>query len=246
MLVRKTPILLAILSTMLAVVTTCAQQQQPQTDAGPVAGESYSRETILQSQRWRRLRRQFDEWLSVQKIYTPAQVAELTTALERHVASMPTSELEDFIDDTEERLAVLTSDKAMDARSYLSFFTDEGRRQRIANGGEIPNVFNITVGQLRQELNQFQQQRAARSANQAAFNQSREQSVTAIAEQRSARQDANLQMREQAMRDARQQRDTSFTSPYALRREIPFETRGGLGRSLYVTPWGGISTRYTW
>ncbi len=245
MLFRKTPILLATLWMTLAAVTMCGQQQ-PETDAGPVAGESYSRETILQSQRWRRLRRQFDEWLSVQKIYTPAQVAELTTALERHVASMSTSELEDFIDDTEDRLAVLMSNEAMDARNYLSFYSDKGRQRRLAEGGGIPDVFGITVAQLRQELSQFQQQRAARAADHAAFDRSRQQAVTAIAQQQNARQDANLQMRERAMRDARQQRGASFTSPYALRREIPFETRGGLGRSLYVTPWGGIGTRYAW
>ena len=149
MLFRKTPILLGTLWMMLAAVTMCGQQQLG-TDAGPVAGESYSRETILQSQRWRRLRRQFDEWLSVQKIYTPAQVAELTTALERHVASMSTSKLEDFIDDTEDRLAVLMSNEAMDARSYLSFYSDEGRQRRFAEGGGIPDVFGITVAQLRQ------------------------------------------------------------------------------------------------
>lgn len=245
MLVRKTHTLVATLLMMLATVTTYGQPPL-ETNGFPVAGESNSRETTLQSQRWGKLKRQFKEWLSVQKIYTPAQVAELTAALERHVASMSSSELEDFIDDTEQRLAVLLSNEAMDARSYLGFFTAEGRQNRIAPGGETPNVFGMTVSQLREELNQFQQQRAARSATQTAFNQTRNQAVNAIAQQQSARQDANLQMREKAMRDARQQQGTPFTSPYALRREIPFETRGGLGRSLYVTPWGGVGTRYSW
>ena len=41
----------------------------------------------------------------MQKIYTEAETAELKTGLEKRIAAMSASELEDFMDDTEERRA---------------------------------------------------------------------------------------------------------------------------------------------
>jgi hypothetical protein len=208
--------------------------------------DTSARAKILQSPQWRRLLRSFDEWLSVQNIHTEEQVAKIRADLNRRVESMDAVELEDFAYDMQERLEFLLSDKAKDARNWLSFLTMEGRQRRLAQDGELPNVFDMTVSQLRQELRQFQQQRAGRAAAQNQFNRAREQRVTAAVEKRQAQQraqeDAKARARQRAADAAlQQQQNNTFISPYAPR-AYPFSP--GIDRSLYVTPWGGIATRY--
>jgi septal ring factor EnvC (AmiA/AmiB activator) len=180
-------------------VTTGSRQ------ADSVAQRPSSREEILQSSRWRRLVRSFDEWLSVQKIYSAKEVADLKAGLRMRVASMPVGELEDFIDDTEQRLAVLMSQEATDARSYLSLFTAQGRRQQVAPSGKTLNVFDMSAAQLRQELRQFQQGRAERGAAQTAFNrQQSELSRNLAQQQRTQRTQQEQAMRQSRSRQARQ------------------------------------------
>ena len=244
---RKQLVLLTTAWLLWVPITVWGQQPASQGDAGSdsvATGES-AREKILQSTRWRRLRRSFDEWLSVQNIYTEQQVAELKTRLDQRIQPMSAIELEDFMDDTEERLNVLMSDKATDARNWLSFLTMEGRQRRLAQDGELPDAFDLTVSQLRQELRQFQQQRAGRAAAQGDFNRLREQQVTAAAEKRRAQQraqdDAKVRARQRAADAAlQQQQNNTFRNPYAPR---AYPTSPGIDRTLYVTPWGGIGTR---
>jgi hypothetical protein len=157
---------------------------------------------MLRSPRWRRLERSFDQWLSVQKIYTTAEIAELKAELQRRVVSMSSDELEDFIDDTEQRLAVLLSDEAMDARAYLDVFTDRARRDRVARGGEVPQVFDMTVSQLRQELHEFQQRRAQRGAAQRDHTRRQTERAAALGQEQRARRARQQEARRQA--DARQ------------------------------------------
>ena len=59
----------------------------------------------------------------MQNIHTAEQVAQIKADLNRRIEPMGPVELEDFMYDMEERLEVLLSDEAKDARNWLSFLT---------------------------------------------------------------------------------------------------------------------------
>lgn len=192
------------------------------------ASPSAEREELLNSRRWRRLERDFDEWMSVQVIHTPEEIADLKARLQEHIKGMSAEELEDFMDDAELRMDLLLSDDVMEARSWLSFMNPQARRDRVSSSGEIPDVFGMTVSQLRLELNQFQQQRADQASSQAAFNRSRQVQPAAP---RQAQQPTPTPTPRQAATFGNQ---PNFPTPPAPRkREIPQESP-----RFWVTPWG--------
>ena len=49
----------------------------PESESSPI----YQRQQILQSERWRNLERSFHQWLSVQSIYSPAEITQLKVAV---------------------------------------------------------------------------------------------------------------------------------------------------------------------
>ncbi len=85
------------------------------------AGEA-ARQQILQSERWRQARRGLNEWLSIQQIYSPEEVAVLKKQFQERVDRMSAPELRDQLDEMEAKLAVLSSPEAEDARRWLSQF----------------------------------------------------------------------------------------------------------------------------
>ncbi|MEQ8848067.1 hypothetical protein [Botrimarina sp.] len=184
-------IALAILSTP---SSPCAPPEAAKEAGLPTEDEAAARQRILQSDSWRRLMRSFDEWLSVQKVYTEPEVAQMKDSLQERVATLTAAELQDFMADTSERLDVLMSESARSARSYLGVLTQQARRERVFRSGDVPDVFDLTVSQLRDELDQLQQRRAERAAAQQKFNQAQAQRNAAAAQQRQsqAQQQENI------------------------------------------------------
>jgi hypothetical protein len=164
-----------VLAFLMSVSLSAQEQASPgEQPATSETSQSAEREELLNSRRWRRLERDFDEWMSVQVIHTPEEIAALKARLQEHIKGMSAEELEDFMDDAEVRMDLLLSDDVMEARSWLSFMTPQARRDKVSTDGEIPDVFGMSISQLRLELNQFQQQRAQQSEAQAAFDRSRQ------------------------------------------------------------------------
>lgn len=224
---------LVLLATAWSMTTPVVVWGQPPatTDEVSQAEDASTRDEILQSARWQQLRRSFDQWLAVQKLYTEEQVDEFKTELERRISSMSAAELADFMHDMEERLAVLLSDEANDARDYLSYFTEEGIRKRLP-GGKIPDVFGMTSSQLRQELQQFEQQRSKRAAANVQLNRQRQRSVDAFVQAQRRRQQAQRQASQK--RSAAPQWYTSVKTQYTPRRDPPPKPE------FVVSPWGGV------
>jgi hypothetical protein len=205
--------------------------QEPASPAEPPAVSevttSAERDELLNSRRWRRLQRQFDDWMSVQVIYTPEEISALKARLQDHIYGMSAEELEDFIDDAEVRMGLLLSDEVMEARSWLSFMTPQARREKVSSNGEVPDVFGMSISQLRMELNQFQQQRAQQAAAQAAINQSWQLQSAAP---RQAQQTPTPAPREAATFG----NQPNFPAPPPPRKKeiLPENAR------FWVTPWG--------
>ena len=70
------------------------------------------RRQVMESERWRKLEILFQEWLSVQCIYSPAEVAQLKARWRSRVASTSRQQLEEFVRDMEDKLTLLLSDEA--------------------------------------------------------------------------------------------------------------------------------------
>jgi hypothetical protein len=220
-------------SIVLAMLMTLNLAAQEPTSTGEQsatseASSSSERETLLNSRRWRRLQRQFDDWMVVQVIYTPEEISALKARLADHISGMSAEELDDFIDDAELRMNLLLSDEVMEARSWLSFMNPQARREKISTDGEVPDVFEMSVAQLRLELNQFQHERAQQAAAQATFDQSRRLQAAAP---RQAQQVAPTPAPGEAATFGNQPNFPTLPPP--RRKEIlPENPR------FWVTPWG--------
>lgn len=94
--------------------------------------------------------------------------------LASRVAKMSPQELENFLRDMEERLAVLASPEAEDARLWLGQFLAVARNPEQQLGISRPDVLNMTASEVRQELQQLQRVRDSRLQAQAAFDRTRE------------------------------------------------------------------------
>jgi hypothetical protein len=227
---------LAIQQNSRAIQQSNPPRQTP--DAAEDSQESQRRE-IIESDRWRRANRTFNEWLSVQQVYPPEQVAVMRAEFAAKVSRMSPRELEDFLKDMEERLEVLMSPAAEDARQWLAQFLAVARNPEAKLGRSRPDVLNMTASQIRQELQWLQQHRAARQQSQAAFNQGRALQQQTARGVQGARRQAQGRAGDNRSRAAANQ----FRSPYAPRphdlpntsdlRPIP------VGPTVYtIGPWG--------
>jgi hypothetical protein len=194
------------------------------------AGRAARRE-ILESERWQRAYQEFEDWLSVQQIYRPEELAVIRQQMRDRVATMTPQELERFLGEMEARLRVLKSPEAEDARIWLKQFMAVARNPEQQLGRPRPDVLNMTAAQIRQEIAWLEQHRASRQQAQAAFNQTR-------AAQTRVSRDV-LEMR----RDSRQPTDRSnwpantprTRSPYSPRRDVITTTPSP---SFMIGPWG--------
>lgn len=225
------------LTVLTLAVTARDSRSQPSPQSPSQFSEDVStREGILQSSRWRQAQRQFNEWLSVQKIYTPAQAAQLRRNLELKIASMSAAELGDFLAEMEDKLQVLLSPEASDARSWMGFLSDRAQKeliQRKTGGGA--SFASMTATQMREALQSFRMQRQSRAESQQAFNQVNTRRIEMQRADEQARQQSAERARDRAAWSAAQRPSPyGYQSPYGIRRfPSPLDRE-----PYYRTPWG--------
>jgi hypothetical protein len=212
---------------------------QKETVARSVDSQDAQRRLILESERWRRANRTFTEWLTVQQIYTEEQIDAVRAGLAAKIARMSPHELEEFLEDMEQRLAVLMSPEAEDSRVWLAQFFAVARDPEAQLGRQRPDVLNMTASEIRQELQWLQQHRAERQRQNAAFTQSRERQRQQASDIRSARREAQAQATESRSRAARTQFRSPYTPPGKERSRHRELQPKPLGAPLYrISPWG--------
>jgi len=191
-----------------AALPARAQESSPSTSASAEA----ERQKILTSDRWRAARENWNHWLEVQKTYSAEQVAALRAELNARLATMSPQELTKFLSDMEERLVVLLSPEADEARQWISQIIAVARNPEAHFGGPLPDVAHMSADEIRQELDRFQADRAAQRQRQAAFDRGRQRSVQAAL-------DAQNAQRGTEPRQAATFREstTPYHSPYAPR-----------------------------
>jgi hypothetical protein len=189
---------------------------------------------LLESERFRRARLTFDEWLTVQKAYKKEQIPGLRAAFRKKINAMTPAELEEFLGQMEDKLAVLMSPEAQDARDWLGYFASA---KAVLPASEVDqfDIVNMTAGQLEQTLQKVEAKRGARAGASQAFNVSREAGIRR----------SQVERQQQAARAARSttssaSSQTRATSPYAPRPpRQPASKDNDL--KMWVSPAGGVS-----
>jgi hypothetical protein len=216
------------------------QDAPPQETAPAVVNSAEaSRREILESRRWRQVRRELNEWLSVQQLYDPDEVAAIKAELSARIDEMSAIDLEDLLYEMEERLAVLMSPEAEGARVWLSqFLATQARYSDEELRAMRPDVMNMTASQIRAELQRFQQRRAARQQAQATFDRGRAAQVQTVQSARTANQRA----RDQAAMDRGSRRVDAalYRSQYAPQRRERSPASLRQPRFYSVGPWGTL------
>jgi hypothetical protein len=214
--------------------TACGQDASAKAnDSADVAAQNAAREEIFNSERWRRANRAFNEWLSVQRVYRPEQVAAIRAELNQRALAMSPGELEELLKSMEERLQVLLSPEAEDARQWLGQFLAVARNPEQQLGRNLPDVLNMTASEIRQELRWLEQHRAARQQSQAAFNQARATQGQVARDARAARQQSAAQASNRPA--ARIRNHPAYQSQYSPQRELKPAPMGPL---YTIGPWG--------
>jgi hypothetical protein len=143
------------------------------------------------------MRAAFEQWLSVQQIYTMDEVAAIRAELNERAQVMSAEELDGLLTEMEHRLAVLTSPEADDARLWISqFLATQAKYSDEELKKMRPDVMHMTAGQIRNELLRFHEQRLATQQSQAAFEQGRALQVQSAKSIQQARENADRRAQE--------------------------------------------------
>ena len=234
---RVHPIVLALLFGLLVVPATSFAQQSP---GGAYTGPA-TKEQLLQSSRFRRVERKYDEWLSVQRMYDAGQVAQMKARYKQKVQAMSATQLEDFISMAEEKLDVLLSSEASEARSYMSFYTDDFLKKKM--GDSTPSIASMSPTQMRQELSNFKERRSSRASAQQEFNRLQTQNVQAQMQRQNQIQ-SQQQAYRQGLTSGSLMANQRFGHPYHY--NTPYRSPYAPGQyvaprpQFTVSPWGGV------
>jgi hypothetical protein len=153
-------------------VAYAQQAAAPATPAAPAAERSPSsadsdakrKSEILASDCWRRAMFELNEWLRVQSVYPPEEVARIKADFAARVERMSAPELQLVLEDLETKFRILDTQEAREIRAwlgnYLALLTDRGREGVMRM---IPDFATMNSAQLQQTLARLGQYRDARA-----------------------------------------------------------------------------------
>jgi hypothetical protein len=152
---------------------------------------SAEKAALLASPEWKELRRDYQDWLSVQKKYDQAALDDMKAELDNKIAAMSADELKEMMRDSEAKLQILLSPDAANAREVLGrlvAFKVHGDKEGWQN--KHNDLVNMTARQLEQEMVRLQQKREAMSRSSAAAAAGRQMQIQAVQQQREEHQRA--------------------------------------------------------
>ncbi len=195
------------------------------------AQQQTARQKILDSEHWKETQNKFKQWRSVQTTYDPKQLARQEAELNKRIASMSATELQQFLAAMDERLEVLLSPEMDQARRWVDhYYTPKGQRKMIEKLG-VADPFKMTGDQLRAALERFHHQRASDSQSAAAFNRSRQNETKALNSYRAQERSAQARARSA-------QRSATYGS-HAPKKTRKQQTRYPSGWTAGWRGWGG-------
>jgi hypothetical protein len=131
--------------------------------APPADTEEVERKArLLAGSPWRRAVFELDEWLATQPVYTPTQVRRIKADLAARVAAMSSYELEYLLESLTAKLTILESSRAREAREWLGrYLVVMSDRKRAALLADVPNVVDMSAGELVAALEAVEAKRRA-------------------------------------------------------------------------------------
>ena len=110
---------------------------------------------------WQRAVAELGGWLATQTVYTPAQVQRIKVRFNEEVAAMSSYELEYLLDSVSQKMRLLDTPEARDAKAwlgeYLSAMSDARRAQELRS---VPNLLDMNAAQLWDEIQRIDRKRA--------------------------------------------------------------------------------------
>ena len=163
---------------------------------------------IMHGSQWQRAVTELGNWLAIQKVYTPAEVRRIKVRFNEQVAAMSSYEIEYLLDSVDQKMRLLDTPQARDAKDwlgeYLSAMSDARRSQELRN---VPNLLDMNAAQLWEEIQRIDRKRAAL--------QQRQQGVVARQGALADRATTNRQASAEAVRaTANRLRSAPAHSPY--------------------------------
>ena len=156
----------------------------PQPSSDIPTSEADERAAIVNSERWKKLEHEFNEWLSVQVIYTPEQVHFMQQELYNETSKMTVPELKRFLDEMEAKLNVVLSPDAAETRAWLGQYLSmvaTGYREQLLK--TVPDFVNMTSAQLEQQHVQLRARRLQGQQQASAFARGRGELMESVQRQ---------------------------------------------------------------
>lgn len=195
--------------------------------------DAEAKAAILQSASWKEVIQRFNDWLSIQAIYTADEVRHIRARLNAGIDRMNPDQLQFFEADMRAKLDVLTSERALDAQAYLAeklLVASDAFARKIRE--QLPDVLSMTPAQIDQSLSIFAAKRQSRQQMQSNFEQTRDRRLAANSAQLRAREQ---QQRDRAARNRAATHDSNANDFTPARDYFP-DTQGG---SSVLTVIGG-------
>jgi len=132
-------------------------------EAGASAGSDLARKAdIMHGARWQQAISELGGWLATQTIYPPAEVRRIKVRFNERVAEMSSYELEYLLDSIAQKMALLNTPEARDAKAwlgeYLAAMSDARRAQELR---AVPNLLDMNAAELLQEIQRIDRKRGA-------------------------------------------------------------------------------------
>jgi len=116
---------------------------------------------IMHGPQWQRAVAELGGWLATQTVYTPAEVRRIKVRFNEQVAAMSSYEIEYLLDSVEQKMRLLDTPEARDAKAwlgeYLSAMSDARRARELRN---VPNLLDMNAAQLWEEIQRIDRKRA--------------------------------------------------------------------------------------
>ncbi len=199
------------------------------------SADAAKKAALLASDTWKRLVLEFNQWVSVQVVYTPQQMAKTKAEMRSEIEKMPAPELERFIAETDAKLSLLMSKDAREARAWLGQHLSrrtEAYRQKLL--GDAPDFANMTSAEIEDRALRLRSKVRSSQQAQASFDANRSRMVNSQLQASAAASRATMQA---ASASSGSGQSSGYHSPYQPRQS----SHEPAARPSYgVGPLGGV------
>ena len=134
----------------------------PEADLASTECDLVRKADIMHGPQWQRAVAELGGWLATQRVYTPAEVRRIKVRFNEQVAAMSSYELEYLLDSVDQKMRLLDTPEARDAKAwlgeYLSAMSDARRAQELRT---VPNLLDMNAAELWEEILRIDRKRAS-------------------------------------------------------------------------------------